>query len=51
VASAIAGIIGPRRDAWQYDAGTTVSEAFDKDMFVGHYGIVQATLGAPLRRF
>jgi homocysteine S-methyltransferase len=29
VASAIAGIIGPRRDAWQYDAGMTVSEAFD----------------------
>ena len=29
VASAIAGIIGPRRDAWQYDAGMTVAEAFD----------------------
>ena len=29
VASAIAGVIGPRRDAWQYDAGMTVAEAFD----------------------
>jgi homocysteine S-methyltransferase len=29
VASTIAGIIGPRRDAWQYDAGMTVAEAFD----------------------
>jgi homocysteine S-methyltransferase len=29
VASAIAGIIGPRRDAWQYDAGMTVAEAHD----------------------
>jgi homocysteine S-methyltransferase len=29
VVSAIAGIIGPRRDAWQYDAGMTVAEAFD----------------------
>lgn len=29
VASAIAGIIGPRRDAWQYDAGMTVAEAFE----------------------
>ena len=29
VASAIAGIIGPRRDAWQYDAQMTVAEAHD----------------------
>jgi len=29
VASTIAGIIGPRRDAWQHDAGMTVAEAFD----------------------
>jgi homocysteine S-methyltransferase len=29
VASDIAGVIGPRRDAWQYDAGMTVAEAFD----------------------
>jgi homocysteine S-methyltransferase len=29
VASTIAGVIGPRRDAWQYDAGMTVAEAFD----------------------
>ena len=29
VASAIAGVIGPRRDAWQYDAGMTVAEACD----------------------
>jgi homocysteine S-methyltransferase len=29
VTSAIAGIIGPRRDAWQHDAGMTVAEAFD----------------------
>ena len=29
VASAIAGVIGPRRDAWQYDAGMTVAEAFE----------------------
>jgi hypothetical protein len=28
VPSAIAGI-GPRRDAWQYDAGMTVAEACD----------------------
>jgi S-methylmethionine-dependent homocysteine/selenocysteine methylase len=29
VESAIAGVLGPRRDAWQYDAGMTVAEAFD----------------------
>jgi S-methylmethionine-dependent homocysteine/selenocysteine methylase len=29
VASDIAGVIGPRRDAWQYDASMTVAEAFD----------------------
>jgi homocysteine S-methyltransferase len=29
VESAIAGIIGPRRDAWQYDASMTVAEAHD----------------------
>jgi homocysteine S-methyltransferase len=29
VASAIAGVIGPRRDAWQYDADMTVAEASD----------------------
>src|SRR5215831_4719447 len=29
VESAIAGVLGPRRDAWQYDAGMTVREAFD----------------------
>src|SRR5262245_8404949 len=29
VASTIAGVIGPRRDAWQYDASMTVAEAFD----------------------
>src|SRR4029078_5846468 len=29
VASAIAGVIGPRRDAWQYDAGMTVAEGCD----------------------
>jgi homocysteine S-methyltransferase len=29
VPSAIAGVIGPRRDAWQYDAGMTVAEASD----------------------
>jgi homocysteine S-methyltransferase len=29
VDSAIAGVLGPRRDAWQYDAGMTASEAFD----------------------
>jgi S-methylmethionine-dependent homocysteine/selenocysteine methylase len=29
VASAIAGVIGPRRDARQYDAGMTVAEACD----------------------
>ena len=29
VESAIAGVLGPRRDAWQYDAGMTVAEAHD----------------------
>jgi homocysteine S-methyltransferase len=29
VASDIAGVIGPRRDAWQHDASMTVAEAFD----------------------
>src|SRR4030095_7285645 len=29
VASDIAGVLGPRRDAWQYDASITVAEAFD----------------------
>ena len=29
VESAIAAVLGPRRDAWQYDAGMTVAEAFD----------------------
>jgi S-methylmethionine-dependent homocysteine/selenocysteine methylase len=29
VSSAIAGVIGPRRDAWQYDAAMTVAEAVD----------------------
>ena len=29
VASAIAVVIGPRRDAWRYDAGMTVAEAYD----------------------
>ena len=29
VASDIAGVIGPRRDAWQHDASITVAEAFD----------------------
>lgn len=29
VESEIAGIVGPRRDAWQYDAGMTVVEAYD----------------------
>jgi S-methylmethionine-dependent homocysteine/selenocysteine methylase len=29
VATAIAGIIGPRRDAWQYDAGMSILEAYD----------------------
>jgi homocysteine S-methyltransferase len=29
VASAIAGVIGPRRDAWQHDADMTVAEAYD----------------------
>jgi S-methylmethionine-dependent homocysteine/selenocysteine methylase len=29
VTSAIAGVIGPRRDAWQYDSGMTVAEALD----------------------
>lgn len=29
VESAIAGVLGPRRDAWQYDAGMTAREAFD----------------------
>jgi len=29
MASTIAGVIGPRRDAWQYDASMTVAEAFD----------------------
>ena len=29
VESAIAGVLGPRRDAWQFDAGMTVAEAFD----------------------
>jgi S-methylmethionine-dependent homocysteine/selenocysteine methylase len=28
VESAIAGVLGPRRDAWQFDAGMTVAEAF-----------------------
>jgi homocysteine S-methyltransferase len=27
--TAIAGILGPRRDAWQYDAGMSVAEAYD----------------------
>ena len=29
VATAIAGIIGPRRDAWQFDSHMTVAEAYD----------------------
>jgi homocysteine S-methyltransferase len=29
VTSAIAGVIGPRRDVWQYDSGMTVAEALD----------------------
>ena len=29
VESAIAAVLGPRRDAWQYDAGMTVAEALD----------------------
>jgi S-methylmethionine-dependent homocysteine/selenocysteine methylase len=29
VESAIAGVLGPRRDAWQFDADMTVAEAFD----------------------
>ena len=29
VASDIAGVIGPRRDAWQHDASMTVAEAFE----------------------
>jgi homocysteine S-methyltransferase len=29
VASAIAGVVGPRRDAWKFDAAMTVAEAID----------------------
>lgn len=29
VASTIAGIVGPRRDAWQCDTGMTIGEAYD----------------------
>ena len=29
VESTIAGVLGPRRDAWQYDTSMTVAEAFD----------------------
>ncbi len=29
VATAIAGIMGPRRDAWQFDSGMTAAEAYD----------------------
>jgi S-methylmethionine-dependent homocysteine/selenocysteine methylase len=29
IATAIAGIIGPRRDAWQFDSRMSVSEAYD----------------------
>jgi S-methylmethionine-dependent homocysteine/selenocysteine methylase len=29
VESAIAGVIGPRRDAWQYDGDMSIAEAFD----------------------
>ncbi|HWA18883.1 MAG TPA: homocysteine S-methyltransferase family protein [Devosia sp.] len=29
VASAITGILGPRRDAWQHDAAMTIGEAYD----------------------
>ena len=42
VASDIAGVIGPRRDAWQYDAFMTVAEAFDY-----HSPQVEAFTGTP----
>ncbi|MEY2852951.1 MAG: hypothetical protein RL030_83, partial [Pseudomonadota bacterium] len=48
ITTAIAGSLGPRRDAWQYDGGMSVAEAFDYhapqvDAFAGtKAGSVQA---------
>jgi homocysteine S-methyltransferase len=48
IATAIAGIIGPRRDAWQFDSAMSVAEAYDYhapqvDAFAGtEAGSVQA---------